>query len=124
MSETVASGDMTAVVDEVFDRLAEYFPPPVFVGRKQSIYVSFLAAFFVMYVSMVPALKMKDAASTPVEELTAIGVIIACTVVALLVQKTVAGVVYNVSMFKENTQHFANIHWISEYRKAGRTSAF
>ena len=52
------------------------------------------------------------------EEITAIGIIIACVFVTLIVQRTVQGVVYNMSMYKSNMQHFANTHWVAEYSKA------
>ena len=120
MSETdvVTKGDLANVVDTFFDRVTDYFPPPVYVGRGKAMMVSILVSLIVLYISLQPAMKMKEEAGTPMEEVMAIGVIVACVIVSLFVQKTVAGVVYNMAMYDLNRQHFANTHWVSEYNKA------
>tara|TARA_X000000368_G_C22992490_1_gene694982 strand:- start:674 stop:1054 length:381 start_codon:yes stop_codon:yes gene_type:complete len=120
MSETdvVTRGDLADAVDTFFDRVRDYFPPPVFVGRGQANMVSVLVALIVLYISLRPAMKLKEQATNPMEEITAIGVIVACVIITLIVQRIVAGAVYNFSMLDLNRQHFANKHWVSEYSKA------
>jgi len=120
MSETevVTKGDLADAVDTFFDRVRDYFPPPVFVGRGQSMMVSVLVSLVVLYISLQPAMKMKEEATNPMEEVTAIGIIIACVIATMLVQRMVAGVVYNFAMYGLNRQHFANTHWVSEYSRA------
>lgn len=124
MSETelVTKGDLANAVDTFFDRFREYLPPPVFVGRGQSMMVSILVSIIVLVISLQPAMKMKEEAKNPMEEITAIGIIVACVIVTMFVQKTVAGVVYNFAMYGLNRQHFANTHWVTEYSKAKGTS--
>ena len=120
MSETevVTKGDLANAVDTFFDRFRDYLPPPVFVGRGYATIISILVSLIVLFVSLQPAMKMKDEAKTSMEEITAIGIIIACVFVTLIVQRTVQGVVYSMSMYKSNMQHFANTHWVAEYSKA------
>lgn len=124
MSETdvVTKGDLADAVDTFFDRVRDYFPPPVFVGRGQATMVSVLVSLVVLFISLQPAMKLRENATTPMEEITAVGVIVACVIVTLFVQQTLTGVVYNFSMHSLNRQHIANTHWVSEYRKAKTTS--
>jgi hypothetical protein len=125
MSQTdvVTKGDLASAVDTFFDRVTDYFPPPVFVGRGQAMMVSFLVGLIVLFFSLQPALKLKEQATNPMEEVTAVGVIVACVIMTLFVQQNVAGVVYNYAMYGFNRQHFANTHWVSEYSKATTRSA-
>lgn len=116
--EAVTKGDLANAVDTFFDRFRDYLPPPVFVGRGTAMMVSSLVALIVLLVSLQPAIKIKQDAKNSMEEIVAIGIIIACVIVAMLVQRTVAGVVYNASMYGANRQHFANTHWVSQYTKA------
>lgn len=120
MSETevVTKGDLANAVDTFFDRVRDYFPPPVFVGRGQAMMVSILISLIVLFISLQPAMKMKEEATNPVEEMKAIGIIVVCVIITLLVQRTVAQVVYTFAMYGMNRQHFANTHWVSEYSKA------
>jgi hypothetical protein len=120
MSETdvVTKGDLANAVDTFFDRFNDYLPPPVFVGRGPSMMISIIVSLIVLVISLQPAMKMKEKAKNPMEEITAIGIIIACVLVTLFMQRTVAGVLYNMAMYKSNLQHFANTHWVSEYSKA------
>lgn len=106
------------VVDAVFDRLGEYFPPPVFVGRMRSTIISAVVALCVLFVALVPAYANKKNATTPMEEIAAIGVIVGCVVMALYLQQFVAGIVYNFDMHSLNRQHFANTHWVRKYTQA------
>ena len=124
MSETevVTKGDLANAVDTFFDRFRDYFPPPVFVGRGQAMMISILVSLIVLFISLQPAMKMKEEAKNPMEEVTAIGIIIACVIVTMFVQRTVAGVVYTMSMYRSNLQHFANTHWVGAYKKAGNVS--
>ena len=118
MSEVVTRGDLSNAVDTFFDRFTDYFPPPVFVQRGQSIMISILVSLVVLYIALQPALKMKKEATTQMEDLVAVGIIVACVLVTLIVQKVVAGTMYNMSMYASNRQHFANTHWVAEYSKA------
>ena len=118
MSEVVTKGDLSNAVDTFFDRFKDYFPPPVFVGRGQSMMISLLVSLVVLFIALQPAMKMKREATNPMEEVTAIGIIVACVLITLMVQKTVAGIVYNMSMYGLNRQHFANTHWVTEYSRA------
>lgn len=120
MSDTdmVTKGDLANAVDTFFDRVTDYFPPPIYVGRGQAIMVSIIVSLLVLFISLQPAMKMKEEAANPTQEVMAVGVIVACVIVTLFVQKTVAGVVYNMAMYGLNRQHFANTHWVSEYSKA------
>lgn len=118
MSEVLTKGDLSTAVDTFFDRLRDYLPPPVFVGRGRSMMISFLASLVVLYIALQPAMKMKMNATKPMEEVVAIGVIVACVLLTLMVQRTVSGVVYNMSMYGLNRQHFANTHWVGEYSRA------
>ena len=124
MSETevVTKGDLATAVDTFFDRFSDYFPPPVFVGRGQSMMVSVIVSIIVLSISLKPAMKMKDEATTPLEEITAIAIIIACVLLTMFVQRIVAGLVYSFAMYGLNRQHFANTHWVSEYNRAKSTS--
>lgn len=121
-TEVVTKGDLANAVDTFFDRFRDYLPPPVFVGRGQAMMISILVSLIVLFISLQPAMKMKEEATNPTEELIAIGIIIACVIVTMIVQKTVATVVYNMSMYKSNLQHFANTHWVAAYKKAGHVS--
>lgn len=121
-TEVVTKGDLSNAVDTFFDRITDYFPPPVFVGRGQATMISLLVSLIVLFIALVPAMKLKKEAKSPLEEVIAIGIVVACVVVTILVQKTVAGVVYTMAMYKSNLQHFANTHWVGEYKKAGRVS--
>ena len=125
MSDTdvVTKGDLSNAVDTFFDRVTEYFPPPVYVGRGKSTRVSILVSLVVLFISLQPALKMKEEARNPMEEVVAIGIIVACVIVTMIVQKIVANTVYNIAMFSGNRQHFANTHWVTEYSKAKSRSA-
>ena len=118
MSEVVTKGDLSNAVDTFFDRFTDYFPPPVFVGRGQSMMISILVSLVVLFLALQPAMRMKREATNPMEEVMAIGVIVACILMTLMVQRTVAGVVYNMAMYGLNRQHFANTHWVTEYSKA------
>tara|TARA_B110001450_G_scaffold87075_1_gene82930 strand:+ start:9815 stop:10195 length:381 start_codon:yes stop_codon:yes gene_type:complete len=120
MSETdsVTRGELSNAIETFFDRIVDYFPPPVFVGRGQSMLISLLISLVVLYVSLRPAMKMKENATTPIEEMIAIGIIVVCVIATLMVQKIVAGVLYNFAMYGMNRQHFANTHWVHEYKKA------
>ena len=123
MSEEVATkGDIADAVDTFFDHARDYFPPPVFVGRGQSMLVSIVVSLIVLIIALQPAMKMKEEATTHLEELVAIGVIVACILVTLVLQRTIAGVVYNFAMYAVNRQHFANTHWVSEYSRARASS--
>jgi len=121
-AEIVTKGDLATAVDTFFDRFIDYLPPPVFVGRGNSMKVSILVSLVVLVVSLLPAIKMKEEATNPMEEMTAIAIIIACVLLTIFVQKTVAGVVYNFDMYALNRQHFANTHWVGQYSKAKATS--
>ena len=118
MSEVVTKGELSNAVETFFDRFKDYFPPPVFVGRGQSMMISMLVSLVVLFMALQPAMRMKKEATNPMEEIIAIGVIVICFIMTLTVQKTVAGVFYNMSMYGLNRQHFANTHWVSEYTRA------
>lgn len=118
MSETTTKGDLANAVDTFFDRVFEYFPPPVFVGRKDAMVISILVSLVVLVISLRPAMKMREQATEPMQEIVAVGVIVACVIMTLLVQRVVQGVVYNVQLVSRNTQHFANTHWVGEYSRA------
>lgn len=120
-TEVVTKGDLANAVDTFFDRFRDYFPPPVFVGRGQAMMISILVSLIVLFISLQPAMKMKEEAKNPMEEVVAIGIIIACVIVTMFVQRTVAGVVYTMSMYRSNLQHFANTHWAAAYKKAGNS---
>jgi hypothetical protein len=123
MSETnvVTKGDLSGAIDTFFDRVTDYFPPPVFVGRGQSMMVSLLVSLIVLFISLQPAIKMKKEATNTSEEMVAIFIIIACVIVTMFVQKTVANTVYTYAMYGFNRQHFANTHWVTQYSKAKST---
>lgn len=121
-NDIVTKGDLSGAIDTFFDRVTDYFPPPVFVGRGRAIKTSIFVSLVVLFISLQPALKMKEQAATPVDELIAIGVIIACVIVTIIVQRIVQGVVYNIDMYALNRQHFANTHWVSEYSRANTAS--
>lgn len=123
-SEVVTKGDLANAVDTFFDRVSDYFPPTVFVGRGQSMMVSILVSLVVLVISLQPALKMREQATNPMDEMKAIGIIVVCVIVALMMQRTVANVVYNMAMYSMNRQHFANTHWVSEYSRARNPSVF
>ena len=124
MSDVATKGDIAEAVDTFFDRVVNYFPPPVYVGRGQSLLVSLVVSLVVLFIAMGPIKRMKDAANTPMEEVMAVGAGVACVITTLLLQRVVAGVVYNFAMYALNRQHFANTHWVGEYTKAGSNSPF
>ena len=117
MSDTVPKD----AINVFFDRLADYFPPPVYVGRFQSLVVSILISLVVLAFALRPAFRMRENADgDPVQELIAVGVIVGCVIATLLVQRTIASLVYNAAMYASNKQHFANTHWTGEYARAVR----
>tara|TARA_B110001452_G_scaffold4181_1_gene3833 strand:- start:18108 stop:18491 length:384 start_codon:yes stop_codon:yes gene_type:complete len=120
--DTVTKGDLSNAIDTFFDRVVDYFPPPVFVGRGRAMQVSVLASLVILVISLYPALKMKKQAETPMDDLVAIGAIITCVVATIVLQRLIMGVVYNIDMYSLNRQHFANTHWVSEYNNAKSTS--
>ena len=111
-------GDLAHAVDTVFNRLADYFPPPVYVGRMRSLIISTAVALCVFTIAAIPANANRKKAKTPMEEVAAIGIIVACFLVAILLQQMVSGIVYNLDMYTVNRQHFANTHWLRQYTKS------
>ena len=118
MSEVVTMGELSTAIDTLFDRIRDYFPPPVYVGRGKAMMISLLVSAVVLVLVLQPAIRMKNEADgDPAREIMAISVIVGCVIATLLVQRTVAGVIYNFAMYGLNRQHFANTHWITEYKK-------
>ena len=120
--EVVPKRDLSSAVETYFDRITDYFPPPVYVGRMQSLDVSQLVSVVVLVVSLRPAMKMRKDASTPMVELRAVGSSVSCVLVTLILQYFSAGFVYNMAMYAVNRQHFANTHWVGQYTKAASSS--
>ena len=114
----------TDPINVFFDRLNDYFPPPVYVGRFQSLVVSLVVSAIVLLFALRPAFQLRaDAEGDPLKELIAVGIIVGCVIATLLVQRTVASLVYNMAMYTVNKQHFANTHWTTEYARAMRRGA-
>jgi hypothetical protein len=124
MSEFATKGDVAQAVDTFFDRVVNYFPPPVYVGRGQSMIVSIVVSLIVLCIAMGPIKRMKREADTPKDEVMAVGAGIACIIATLMLQRIMAVAMYNMTMYSRNRQHFANTHWVGEYSKAGSNSMF
>ena len=68
METVTAKGDLSNAIDTLFDRLRDYFPPPVFVGRGRAIMISILVSLVVLVIALQPAMRMKnDAGGDPVK---------------------------------------------------------
>lgn len=122
MTDLVTRGDLSEAVETFFDRVRDYIPPPVFVGRTRAMTMSVIASLVILVVSLRPALQLKRDASNSMEEMVAIGIIVGCVGVALIMQRVVSGTVYTMAMNGANRQHLANAHWLSHYARAQSAS--
>ena len=114
----------TDAVNTFFDRLNAYFPPPVFVGRRQPLLTSIIASAIMLWVSYHPLKGMRDEArerQDRAQEAYAIALGFAVLFLVMHLQGQIADRLYVMAMYKNNLQHFANTHWVREYSKASRT---
>ena len=113
------------MVHAFFDRLEAGLP--TYVSPLPSTVVSTAIAALVFYIAWPSVDKLlKDAkeAQDPIKEaagaVMAAGLGVACLVVLMVVKDRM----YGAMVLGANKQHFANVHWVGQYMRAMRGSAF
>ena len=120
--ESKEMGPLAEAVDVFFDRVVALMPK--YVSRLHAMLVG-LAAAAVVLLLVTPAvvggyLRSKEADATPRDKTMWLVVLAVGLVVSLATQVLVSDIFYRIDMIQANKQHFANVHWTSEYVRAVR----
>ena len=119
-----SDADLAQAIHAFFDRLPGGLPH--FVSIMPSLYASILAALVILLLGgrSVRQEYYKHANSDnkmlQFRWVVMLGVLlVVCNVVQSFVQRRV----YILNMYKLNSQHFANVHWLAEYSRAARAGS-
>ena len=121
IERTIPKGDMGEAVNVFFDRIDDLLP--VWVGRGPAILISICVAIIVFVLGFNPINEdrvMNQTSPNPLDRFRWVIFLGILLFVTAMVQEFVADKVYTISMFKKNSQHFANVFWLSKYAKAAK----
>ena len=112
-------GDLANAVDRVFFHARNSLP--IYVPTMPALYTGLSVGGGMLFLGLAPVFELwriHRNSENPVKRLIWIlllGVVLAaCSTVSDIVQDKV----YQIHMVRSNSQHFANLHWLKQYRKA------
>ena len=120
-SEGGKRGPLAEAVNVFFDRRGEALPQ--FVPRGPSIRISILAGVVTLLVGLLPVrMEMIDKREErdPLLRNRWMVFLASLFLASYIVQAVVQDRVYTVTMYKLNSQHFANLYWLRKYMRAFR----
>ena len=116
----LSDASIERAIDVLQDRLKKLLP--VYVPMKPAQNTSIVIVSVILLL-IIPIIYRRYAyAKTIVEQAAAAGMAVTTLVVAVVVMDMLRLYLYRVSMYAQNSQHFANVMWLDEYAKAARGS--
>ena len=112
-------GDLAAAVDRVFFHTRNSLP--TYVPSMPALYTGLAVGGGILVVGAAPVFELwrthRDS-DNPIKRLIWILVLGVVLAASSAVSDLVQDKVYQIHMVRSNSQHFANLHWIRQYKKA------
>lgn len=112
-------GDLTAAVDRVFFHTRNSLPS--YVPSRPALTTGLAVGGGMLLIGLAPVAelwRMHRNSENPAKRLIWILLLGAVLAASSAVSDIVQDKVYQIHMVRSNSQHFANLHWLKQYKKA------